>query len=184
MDKRVSVIAALVLVGVMTPAAAAQQQEREPIRIRNKTLLFELTGKTWKRDRIGEQWKPLPADQEDTSRFEVTTVEPKQGCAPFSARELKLDVRVDGASRMFRIYPRRNYDPTSGAFWKNEPKLDSPIDMEAAEQGKRLRFKVHKEVYIAAIYADGEKKCEFAASTPRIELLATPAVDPTRRAGQ
>ncbi|HZB26241.1 MAG TPA: hypothetical protein VE379_08930 [Vicinamibacterales bacterium] len=137
-------------------------EDREPIRIRNKTLTFEFDkNKTWKKDRIGEQWKPTPADAEGTAAFTVEVVEPEP-CSVPRAREITLDVRIDGTAHMFRIYSQRNFDPFSGAFLHTEPKLDSPIGLQRFESDRKLRFKVHKEVHIAAIYADGTKvPCNF-----------------------
>ena len=148
--------------------------DREPIRIRNKTLTFEFDkNKTWKKDRIGEQWKPTPPDTQGTASFTVQVEEPEP-CAVPVAREITIEVQIDGTPHMFRIYPQRNYDPFSGAFLKTEPKLDSPIGLQAFEGGRKLRFKVHKEVHIAAIYADGTKvQCKFP-ETERVMLRVKP----------
>ena len=93
MRKTVIRIAATGLVaGTLATPRAAAAQDREPIRIRNKVLFFDLdpnTPRTWKRDRIGEQWKPVPSYPDDVSTFEVVTILPKSGCATFTIRSLR-----------------------------------------------------------------------------------------------
>ena len=158
--------------------------DREPIRIRNKTLTFELERKSWKKDLIGEQWKPVPADDEGTGGFTVEVMEPEP-CSIPAAREVRIDVQVAGdpSPHVFRIYAQRNFDPFSRAFLNTEPKLDSPIALRAVDSGKKLRFKEHKEVHIAAVYADGKKAdCHFPEDRP-VVLRVRPEAEGQRRYG-
>jgi hypothetical protein len=101
-----------------------------------------------------------------------------------AAQEVKIDVMIPGHAdpQRFRIYAQRNYDPFSGAFLKTEPKLDSPVALKAVESGKKLRFKEHKEVHIAAIYADNNKaECHLPVNKPVVLLVRPTAETPPGR---
>ena len=159
-------------------------EEREPIRIRNKTLTFEFErNKTWQKDLFGEQWKPTPADEEGTGGFTVEVTEPAPCYIP-AAQEVRIDVMIPGHDdpQRFRIYAQRNFDPFSGAFLNTEPKLDSPVGLKAVESGKKLRFKEHKEVHITAIYADGKKAdCYLPVDKPVVLQVRPNAEKPSGR---
>ena len=93
-------------------------EERPPIRVKNKKLLFD-PGKNWKKDKFGKQWKPDHSAGNDVSRFEVTTIAPC--CATFTGKEVVLVVMIGGAAEEFRFYTQKNLDPTSVDFLDLSP---------------------------------------------------------------
>lgn len=142
-------------------------EERPPIRVKNKKLVLE-SGKDWKKDKIGEQWKPNHSAGGDVSRFEVTTLAPT--CATFTGKEIVLIVMIGGSAQEFRFYPQTNLDPFSVDFGDSEPKFDSPQSLEPDATKKTLKIKGDPELWISKVLADGQEKCSFAQTEPRVDL--------------
>jgi hypothetical protein len=139
-----------------------RREERPPIRVRNKKLLFD-HDKEWKRDGSDRKWKPDHPLGDPTSNFEVSLITPSKSFPPFHAREVMIEVMIDGASKPFRLHH-------DGAV----PTVTSAVDLEPTNGRKRLKFKVDKEVWISRVRGDGAVKWEFDSAEPEIEFEARP----------
>jgi hypothetical protein len=148
-------------------------EERPPIRVKNKKLTFILDAKDWRRDWIGEQWKPDHSEGDDVSTFAVAGAN-GTNCARFQASEVVLEVMIGGAPQPFRLYTQTNLDPFSKDFLDVEPKLDSPVPLETTGGGKQLKFRQDQEVWIARVLGDGQVRCTFTEQAPSIDLDVKP----------
>ena len=139
-----------------------RREERPPIRVRNKKLLFD-HDREWKRDGSDRKWKPDDPHGNRTSHFEVTLIAPAKSFPPFHAREVTIEVTIDGTTRSFRLLHERAV-----------PTLTSSVDLEPTNARKRLKFKVDKEVWISRVRGDGVVKWEFDSTEPEIVFEAQP----------
>ena len=139
-----------------------QREERPPIRVRNKKLFFDHE-KTWRAEGGSRKWRLNHPQGDPTSSFEVTLITPPKTFPSFHARVVTIDVMIDGSARPFQLQHE--------GF---EPSLTSAVELETTNGGKRLKFKIDKEVWISRVLGDGVVKYEFQSSEPAITFDVQP----------
>ena len=168
MGGRLLAFAVAVVSGTLLILRTFQRTEdREPIRIRNKKLRFDLQEKQWKGDVSGKVWKPIHPNGDSIATFSVAAIKP-EGQIPFCATTVTLHVVVGGQTLEYVL--RRSL--TSTGKW--EPTVVTPANIEIGETGKRLRIKNEPDVWISHVFGDGTLRYTFDEDTGEIHLVAKP----------
>lgn len=142
------IVAGVVVGGLAWALSSRGDDERPPIIVRNGTLIFDsgdasgpaTQWKAWKKDTIGNQWKPDHDTGKHVLEFEVTlsgfTSPPV--CATTALRGEEVHIKYKKSANDtnpidFRVYIRKKVgSPNNG---RREPKIDSPEPVTAATTG-------------------------------------------------
>ena len=164
---RLLALALAIAGGALLILRSIQREEREPIRIRNKKLRFDLRAKQWRGDVTSRVWRTIHPSAESMATFAVSALKP-EGELPFSAATVTFKVVVGGETL---DYVLKRALTTSGKW---EPIVVTPANIEIAEAGRRLRIRNEPDVWISHVYGDGTLRYTFDQNTPEIDLLAKP----------
>ena len=143
-------------------------EDREPIRIRNKKLRFDLRSKNWKTgDTAGNLWQIDHPNGDSVATFAIAVREP-EGKNPFCAASVTFKVVVGGQTLEYGL--KRAL--TMSGKWI--PVVTTPPNIEIGDDGKRLRIKNEPDVWISHVYGDGQLRYQFDQNTPEIDIVAKP----------
>lgn len=144
------------------------REDREPIRIRNKKLRFDLRSKKWKKgDDSGRLWHIDHPDGHSVAKFAVAAIAPEDR-DPFCAATVRFKVVVGGQILEYTL----GRDLAMSGKW--HPVVSSPPNIEIGDQGKRLRIKNEPDVWISEVYGDDQLRYTFDENTDEIHLVAKP----------
>jgi hypothetical protein len=118
----------------------ADDEDRNPIRVKNKQLRIETDGKPWVKPGGGETWKPNHPNGKSVNAYQVSV---------FGANEPACATLLHSATVVVRYaFPNAGTQPRTFTFRfqqtgsKSEPVIDAPVPMTAENNtnNKKLRM--------------------------------------------